>query len=274
MDGVELSHALRSGGRAYGTLVTSASPHLPERLRGTGLDFVFIDTEHIPIDDHDLSWMCQTYAGLGLAPLVRISSPDPVRACKVLDCGASGIVAPYVEEVEQVQALRGAVKLRPLKGRKLQAALDGSARTGDPLAEYLESNNRGNLLVINVESAPACENLDRLLGVPGVDAVLVGPHDLSVSMEIPEQYDHPDFDAAVRRIITKARAAGVGAGIHFWASLEQEIEWARHGANLFLHSADVLLFASALRRDISQARRELGDDDAPSPQDAGTDAPI
>ncbi len=104
MNGLELSNALKAGRRAYGTLITSASPHLPPRLRDVGLDFVFIDTEHIPIDDHDLSWMCQVYRGMNLAPLVRIPKPDPYRACKVLDGGASGIVAPYIESVEQVQA--------------------------------------------------------------------------------------------------------------------------------------------------------------------------
>ena len=69
MNGIELAAALRSGQRAYGTLITSASPHLPERLHNVGLDFVFIDTEHIPIDDHDLSWMCQVYSGMNLVPL-------------------------------------------------------------------------------------------------------------------------------------------------------------------------------------------------------------
>ena len=102
-------------------------------------------------------------------------------------------------------------------------------------------------------------DLDRLLAVPDLDAVLIGPHDLSVSLGIPEQYDHPDFDRTVRQIISKARSSGIGAGIHFWASLEQEIEWARHGANLFLHSADVLLFTSNLRRDLGAARSALGD---------------
>ena len=161
MNGNELSRALRSGERAYGTLITSSSPHLPERLRNVGLDFVFIDTEHIPIDDHDLSWMCQFYAGMNLVPLVRIPEPDPFRACKVLDAGAGGIVAPYVETVEQVQALRGAVKLRPVKGKKLTGILDGTTMPGDKLASYLESNNEGRLLIFNIESVPAVENIDQ-----------------------------------------------------------------------------------------------------------------
>ena len=259
MNGSELIQALRSGNRAYGTLVTSASPHLAPRLRDVGLDFVFIDTEHIPIDDHDLSWMCQTYAGMNLVPIVRIPEPDPYRACKVLDGGAGGIVAPYVETVKQVQDLRGAVKLRPLKGKKLASVLDGSETPGDELAAYLKIKNQENVLIFNVESVPAVENLDALLEVPDVDAVLIGPHDLSVSMEIPEQYDHPEFDKMVQLIIEKARAKGVGAGIHFWADLNQEVEWAKAGANLFLHSADVLLFATALRKDLAAARSALGD---------------
>ena len=260
MNGLELSNALRAGRRVYGTLITSPSPHLPPHLRGIGLDYVFIDTEHIPINDHDLAWMCQTYCALNLAPIVRIPEPDPYRACKVLDGGACGIIAPYIETVAEVQALRGAVKLRPLKGKKLAAALDGTDEPGEPLASYLREGSAGRLLFINIESVPAVDSLDRILAVPGIDAVQIGPHDLSVSMGIPEQYGHPDFDRMVRVIIKKTRAHNVGVGIHFWECLEQEIEWAKCGANLFLHSADVLLFTRTLHKDLKEARAALGDE--------------
>ena len=260
MKGREMSAALRAGRRVYGTLVTSPSPHLPGPLSRCGLDYVFIDTEHIPINDHDLAWMCRTYRAMNLAPIVRIPSPDPYQACHVLDAGAEGIVAPYVETVEEVQGLRGAVKLRPLKGKKLAGILDGTAMPGDELAAFLRKRNQGNVLIFNVESVPAIENLDTLLEVPDIDAVQIGPHDLSFSLEVPEDYKHPKFDKAARLIIKKARARGVGAGIHFWEGLEQEIEWARAGANLFLHSADVLLFTKSLRKDLEQARKALGDE--------------
>ncbi|MCH8136680.1 MAG: aldolase [Proteobacteria bacterium] len=259
MNGLELSKALKAGRRIYGTLITSPSPHLPPQLKSIGLDYVFIDTEHIPLGDHDLAWMCQTYRALNLVPIVRIPEPDPYRACKVLDGGACGIVAPYIESVAEVQALRGAVKLRPLKGKKLANALDGTAVPTEPLASYLREGSEERLLFINIESVPAVENLDAILATPGVDAVQIGPHDLSVSMGIPEQYALPEFDKMVRLIITKARAANVGVGIHFWDSLQQEIEWAKCGANIFLHSADVLLFTKALHKDLKEAREALGD---------------
>ena len=259
MNGREMSAALRAGRRVYGTLITSPSPHLPGPLSRCGLDYVFIDTEHVPINDHDLAWMCQTYRAMNLAPIVRIPSPDPNQATHVLDVGASGVVAPYVETVQQVRDLRGAVKLRPLKGKKLAGLLDGSAIPGDDAMKLIRERNQDNVLIFNVESVPAMKNLDKLLEVPDVDAVQIGPHDLSFSLEVPENYKHPEFDKAVRFIIKTARDKGVGAGIHFWESLDQEIDWAKFGGNLFLHSADVLLFTKALRKDLQDARRALGD---------------
>jgi len=263
---IELSTALRTGQRIYGTLIVSTAPKWPEAAANSGLDFVFIDTEHIPIGRDKLSWMCRAYAAKGLPPLVRIPSPCPIAACQVLDGGARGIVAPYVESADQVRELVAAVKLRPLKGKRAEAALDDPNTLQPELKEYLDEFNSGNALVVNIESVPAIENLEEILAVPGLDAVLIGPHDLSVSLGIPEQYDDPKFDRAVREIITRAREKNIGAGIHFWESMDQEIDWAKAGANLILHSGDILLFAQTLQNDLKQIRQALGDD---APGDGG-----
>lgn len=260
MTGTELAEALGAGRRAYGTLIVSTSPRWPEAIRDVGLDFVFIDTEHIPIGRETLSWMCRTYAAVGLAPVVRIPSPDPVEACKVLDGGACGVVAPYVESADQVRALVGAVKLRPLKGALRDAALQEPNGLDPELRDYLGDFNSGNVLVVNVESVPAIDNLDEILGVPGLDAVLIGPYDLSVSLAIPEQYQAPAFDRAVRDIIERARKRGVAAGVHFWERLEAEIEWAKAGANLIIHSGDITTFARTLRNDLARMREALGEE--------------
>lgn len=260
MNPIELGAALRSGARVYGTLVISPAPSWPTQVKRLGLDFVFLDTEHISLDRHQLSWMCQTYSALGIAPLVRIPSPDPYQATMVLDGGAAGVVAPYVETVEQVKALRGAVKLRPLRGRYLQRIVDGGEEPGVELSQYLKDYNKDHLLIINIESLPAIEALDEILAVPDLDAVLIGPHDLSCSLGIPEQYYHPRFDQAVRTIIRKTRALSVGAGMHFWAGLNQQITWAREeNLNLIIHRADILAFAEYMSREISCIKEALGD---------------
>lgn len=253
MTAAELRVRLRAGERLYGTLIVSPSPRWPDVVRGCGLDFVFLDTEHIALDRAGLSWMCQTYAALGLPPLVRIPAPDPFAATMVLDGGAAGVIAPYVESVDQVQALRGAVKCRPLKGRKLQHLLDGG--TIEPeLERYLADGAASRVLLINVESAPALAALDSLLAVPDLDGVLIGPHDLSCSLGLPEQYDHPDFLAACAEIFRKARWAGVGAGIHFWGDHAQQRRFLELGANFLIHSADISLFQKHLRADLTALR--------------------
>ncbi len=260
MIGRELAQALREGKRVYGTLIVSTSPKVVPVMQSSGLDFVFIDTEHIPIDRATLAWMCQAYRAAGLPPLVRIPNHDPYEACKVLDGGACGIIAPYIETAEQVQRLRGAVKLRPLKGKRLEEALGQTGALEPALEVYLEDNNADNLLIANIESVPGLENLDEILAVPGLDAVLIGPHDLSCSLGIPEQYRHPRFDQAVRSILTKARAAGVGAGLHYWFGFEQEIAWYKEtGANLVLHAGDLNVFGQALHSEYLELRHALGD---------------
>ncbi|MCP4510103.1 MAG: aldolase, partial [Fuerstiella sp.] len=138
------------GRKVFGTLIVSPSPRWPEVVANCGLDFVFIDTEHIALDRAQLSWMCQTYAALGIPPIVRIPSPDPDVATMVLDGGAAGIIAPYVESVQQVQELRGAVKMRPIKGQKLQAMLSGET-VGSELDQYIREGAAKRLLIVNIE---------------------------------------------------------------------------------------------------------------------------
>lgn len=271
MNGRELSKALRSGQRVYGTCVLSTAPGWPAAIASLGLDLVFIESEHTPIGRDQLSWICHAYSARNVAPIVRIPEPDPYRACMVLDGGAQGVIVPYVETRDQVRELRGAVKLRPLKGKRLYNVLDGKEELGDEVAAYLDRFNRHSVLIVNIESASAIEALDDILAEPGLDAVLVGPHDLSINLGIPEQYDHPDFMAAISTIISKARAAGVGAGIHFFAGIEKEIGWAKEGANLIMHSSDLVFVRQTLRSDLKRFRDELGD--TPSVESAsGADA--
>ncbi len=195
---------------------------------------------------------------MGLPPLVRIPLPDPFAATQVLDGGAAGIIAPYVETPEQVQALSGAVKLRPIKGQRLAKRLAGAAF--EPVLEEYVCRRNTNALVVNIESTPAIEALDEILAVPGLDAVLIGPHDLSCSLGIPEQYDRPEFLAACETILRKARAAAVGAGIHAWGTVEEQARFLRLGANLLIHSADVMLFRKHLRQELEAVKRAAGID--------------
>lgn len=252
---------LRGGETLLGTLIVSTSPAWPRALEGSGLDFVFLDTEHIPLDRGPLGWMCQAYGRMGLPPLVRVPSPDPFAAAMALDAGAAGLVVPYVESASQVQALRGAVKFRPVKGERLARRLSGE-EFEPALEDYLKARN-SHPLIANIESVPALQALDEILAVPGLDAVLIGPHDLSCSLGLPERYDHPEFLRACGTVLHKARRAGLGAGIHCLGEAEDLARFNALGANLLIYASDLALFPRSLRRDLRAfqglrgTRREL-----------------
>lgn len=257
MNGRDIIAALHSGRRVYSSAMVSTSPLWPNMVKQAGIDFVFVDTEHTPIDRHQLSWICQTYQALGLPPVVRIPCNDPFEASKALDAGAGGIIGPYLETPEQVRDLVGAVKWRPLKGRKLAEALRDINTMEPELRSYLEQRNGEKILIAQIESIAAIENLDAICSVPGLDAVLIGPHDLTCCLGIPEQYTHPRFDEAVKQIFSIARRHNVGAGCHYWLSLEQEIAWSRAGGNLVMHASDIALFGRTLKSDIEHLRKAL-----------------
>jgi len=259
MTGREFLEHLRTGKRLYGTAVASASPLWPPAVKRAGADFVFIDTEHTPLDRETVAQMCLAYTALGLPPLVRIPSPDPDEACQVLDAGAAGVLGPYIEHPEQVSRLVGAAKMRPLKGERVEHALKDRDGLGPELNNYLDSRNADNFLLINIESVPALERLDQILAVPGLDGVIVGPHDLSVSLGLPEQYSDPRFEKALAEIVSKVSHKGLGIGIHFPGHCDLQIKWAQRGLNIILHSSDLFLFQRSLEKDITTIRRTLGD---------------
>lgn len=262
MTGLEIRTRLKDGRPVYGTAMLSQSILWPQFLASTGMDFVFIDSEHTPLGRETLSSACHTYRSKNLVPIVRIPSPDPYLASMSLDGGAAGIIAPYIESVDQVRQLVGAVKYKPLKGEKLQRFLNGKQELEPELLEYLNKTNSNNILIVNIESTPALDALDEILVVDGLDGILVGPHDLSCSLGIPEQYHHPLFSETIESIVRRARSHRVGVGIHVWddVGFDREIAWAKLGANLIVHSNDHSLLASTLRTGISKIKTALGEE--------------
>lgn len=260
MNGQEFRAALHSGRRVYGTAVTSASLPYLEVMKQVGIDWVFIDNEHAPIGRESTAWLCRSYAAAGIVPVVRIPHAEPWLATMALDAGARAIIVPYMESPEKVREMVGAVKLRPLKGGKLTELLEGGPGLDERTPEYLRDRNKHSSLIINVESVPALERLDELYSVEGLDAAIIGPHDLSVSLGIPEQYDHPLFEEAALKIIRTARAHGLGAGAHIWYGIEQQLQFVREaGANLIADSADFIFARDTLQRDLQAMRETLGD---------------
>lgn len=279
-----LQSKLHSSSRPYlyGTCVLSPSPHFIQVAKACSLDFVFLDTEHIPLDRHQLSWMCRAYAEANVPCIVRVPSVVDASggATQVLDGGAAGVVAPYIETVEQVLTLVGQCKLRPLKGSLLEACKDrlrtvaletvSTPQTSynNPLQHLTDvlpaetiafmnsSNQSNNLLFINIESQAGIMNLPQLLNVPGIDGVFVGPKDLSVNFGVPCQWDSKVFLEACDTIVVECAKRGLSVANHysFKNAIAYQKRWRALGANMCIHMTDMKLFQKALSQDLEEIR--------------------
>lgn len=265
MVGQDFRDSLRFGKTVFGTLITSTSPKMFDSVLSLGLDFVFFCSEHVSYNPETLSWMCRAFKAAGINPIIRILEPSPFLATQALDAGACGILVPYVEEVENVLNLVGAVKYRPLKGIKLQRILHGDEKPSEELRAYLQQHNRNNTLLINIESPTGVEKMPDFLAIPsldgpGVDGIVLGPHDLSTSFEMPEQYSSKAFIELSSQIIQHARNLGVSAGGHtgYRGSLPLQKQWSENGANIILHCSDMFLSADKLQEDFNQIKNTLG----------------
>jgi 4-hydroxy-2-oxoheptanedioate aldolase len=210
--------------------------------------------------------MCRAYKAAGITPVVRIPEPNPFLATQALDAGAGAILVPYVEIIEDVYELVGAVKYRPLKGKKLKKLLSGEEKPTEELEAYLKNQNKNHTLLLNIESQAGVENMEQFFAVQsvdgqGVDGIVLGPHDLSTSFNMPEKYKSREFIELSCDIIRKARACGVAAGGHNGSrgSLDLQMEWAKAGANIILHSSDMFLFADKLQDDMNRLRQIKGE---------------
>jgi len=250
MLGKKMRECLHDGTVVFGTQLTALpSTRTANRLAGAGLDFIFIDTEHIPLDRETVSWMCHYLAARGICPVARVAYPSRHLIAMATDAGAQGIVVPYVESVEEVQEIVAAVRFRPLKGQRVLDHLSGAHPVNEETRTYLNGWNEHNFILAGIESVTAYERLNALMGVPELDGVFIGPHDLSISLGRPEQYSHPDFLRITEDIFQRARQEGLGAGFHIkpqQVPADRMKKWIRLGLNWFLYSNDADILADTL----------------------------
>jgi 4-hydroxy-2-oxoheptanedioate aldolase len=254
MNGAELKEKLKQGERVYGTMfVTTRVGAGDERLAGMGLDYVIVDNEHAPFSRSETAAWARKLAETGIVPVVRVPIPASHYVTMALDGGAQGILAPYVETVEQVREVVGAAKLLPLKGQAVARAVAEGVFPSGETEQFLAERNKDNLLVIGIESVAAMERLDELLSVPGVDAAFVGPNDLTIQLGIPADYQHPKFLEAVARIHETCVAKGVPLVIHFF-SYEMADPWIEKGIHFVLFGTDRGGIGDTMEQDFAHLR--------------------
>jgi 4-hydroxy-2-oxoheptanedioate aldolase len=227
-----------AGEMLYSTMLShSRNPRWIDVLCNVNLDFLCIDTEHTPYSWGEVADLLTAMNARAMPSVVRIPRPDWHYVTKAFDAGASGVLAPYCETVEEVREIVRAARLRPFKGSLSEKAILTGEYPSLSVADHLAENNANHVVMIGIESIPAVERLDSILDVGGIDVVFIGPADLSTSMGYPREWDHPEFEAMCDHSIKTCKARNVQVAANF-APLDQSAKWAARGVNLVIHAFD------------------------------------
>ena len=216
MGGKRLKDKLQNGGRVHGVFLQyTTNPAIAEIFPDEGLDFVIVNAEHNALDLADFLGIQFALKGKGIACLARVHSRDPEDVAKACDAFEDGVVIPYAEDVEQLKRLVAAAKYRPLKGQALERVITKGEWPSEETRAYVETRCANTFFCAMIESTDAIANLDAICRIPGIDALLIGPNDMTVSLGKPEERDDPAFVEVIQRLIDTAERHGIAAGVHF-----------------------------------------------------------
>ncbi|MCH2540295.1 MAG: aldolase/citrate lyase family protein [Anaerolineales bacterium] len=224
-NGRELKAKLKAGEISVGAWGTSYDSAMAVKLSRVGFDWAIIDQEHTPYNVESLKHVLWMYRDSGTLPFVRVQDNRPDLMKISLDLGARGILVPYVGSETEAQRAVAGCKYPPqgVRGWGPTVVTNYYADA----AEYYETANDDVFVIVQVEVASILDELDAVAKIDGLDAMFIGPSDLSLSLGIFKQWDHPKFRSAVSKVLDTARENGkaVAIAVDAFGPLEQAAEW-------------------------------------------------
>lgn len=200
----------RAAGTLFGTWLSSTSALFAEAAGYAGFDWAVVDMEHAPMDMGTLVQSLQATLGSTMLPIVRVPWNDSVTVKRVLDAGAETVLFPFVQDEHEAARAVAATRYPPL-GVRGMAGMNRGSRFGTAPDHFTSANDRMGVIV-QLETPQALARLEAIAQVPGVDAIFIGPADLSGTMGWPGQLDHPDVEAAMVEAARRAHAVGSHVG--------------------------------------------------------------
>jgi 2-keto-3-deoxy-L-rhamnonate aldolase RhmA len=234
---MSLKSKLKNKELTVGTWLSLAHPAIAEIMVEAGFDWVTIDLEHSVITIREAEEMIRVIDLGGSVPLVRLSSNDPIQIKRMMDAGARGIIVPMVNSQEDVNRAVKAVHY-PEKGTR-GVGLARAQGYGVNFQENLNWLKNEAVIIVQIEHITAVENIEAILSCDNVDGFIIGPYDLSASMGLPGQLDHPDLVAALKKIREAGEALKKSGGLHIVEPNPQELKLRiEEGFNFLAYSVD------------------------------------
>ena len=238
MNASKLRRTLKSGGHVFGCMLSQmASTRFESTLAGSTIDYAIIDSEHGSRDRAEIQQLCGMLRRADVTPVVRVPIPKSEWVAMALDAGTAGVLVPYCETVEEVQAVVATAHWHPLKGDYLRRAVEENKLPSPETKKYLQNRRKESFVIIGIESEPAYRNLDAILDVKGIEGIFIGPNDMSTSLGVPDDYANPKYLKVIEDIIKRCAARRIPVMVH-QQTIETSTRAIRLGARFILHASD------------------------------------
>ncbi len=222
---------LKAGRPQLGCFSALPSPGFVEALGHSTLDFIIIDTEHGPASIETAETLLRAADAAGTNSFVRVPANRPDMISAMLDCGAAGVMVPMVETVEQLDIVRDAMRFAPTGRRGVAPNTRAGAYGFLPMADFMAWGNEDTVMIGQIETVRAVENVEALLAHGVFDVAFIGTNDLSTSMGLPGQVSHPDVMKAVDKVVATAAKHDIPVG-SVAVSIEMANDWVQRGVNM------------------------------------------
>ena len=258
MNPIKLKRTLKSGGHVFGCMLSQmASTRFGPVLAGSTLDYAVIDAEHGSRGRSEIQQLATMLRQADITPIVRVPIPKSEWVAMALDAGAAGVLVPYCETVEEVQAVVATAKWHPLKGENLIRAVRDNVLPSPETRKYLRNRRKESFIIIGIESEPAHRNLDAILDVGGIDGIFIGPNDMSTSLGIPDDYENPIYQRVIKDIIARCASRQIPVMVH-QQTIATSTNAIELGARFVLHSTDGRMLQRIIQDEMNALRRAAG----------------
>lgn len=245
---------LHAGDVALGTMIFEfATTGVARIAANAGAEFVIFDLEHTGWSLETLRTLMATAGGADLVPMARVPATEYHFLARSLDVGARGLMIPMVESVEQAQKIVQSAKYPPVGRRGAAFGVAHDGYKGGDLAECMRAANDATMLIAQIETARGVEHAEAIATVPEIDVLWIGQYDLTNSLGIPGQFDHPKCITATAHVLAAARRQGKAAGIMIMDPQAGQAALA-DGFRMVAYGGDLWLYQRALREGLAAIR--------------------
>ena len=244
-----------AGECVYGTMIRQArDPGAPSIFAAAGYDFVFIDMEHGNYNMETVADLIRGAKSAGMATIIRVPRLETFFISRVLDAGAEGIMVPMTSTKEQAEEIVRYSKYTPLGQRGFGNQTGQTDYRPLKTLDFMKEANEHTLIVAQIETREAIENVDSILSVEGIDVGLIGPNDLSISLGIPDQMGSEILTKAIDKVVETAKKKGKATGIHI-GNIEAIKKWRAKGMTVLAYSTDIGFMYNASKSSLEEMKR-------------------